>query len=131
MYVTDTHPLVWHAQAKTTRLGKRARRLFENAEQGRTLIFVPSAVLWETALLAMKGRLIFPVRFDPWCRQLQAARGFEIHVLSWEDVDAARDMPFPDPFDGIIAATAARLDMPLITKDEEIKDSGRVETIWD
>jgi predicted nucleic acid-binding protein len=32
---------------------------------------------------------------------------------------------------GIIAATAARLDMPLITKDEEIKDSGRVETIWD
>ena len=73
---------------------------------------------------------MFPMRFDQWCRHLQEAQGFKIHPLEWEDLHEARGMPLPDPFDCIIAATAARLDMPLITKDEEIADSGRVETIW-
>jgi PIN domain nuclease of toxin-antitoxin system len=131
MYVADTHPLIWHAQAKTARLGKRARRLFEAAEQGRTLIHVPTIVLWEITLLTLKGKLLFTMRFDQWCRKLHAAPGFEIHALVWEDIDEARSMPFPDPFDSVIVATAAVLDVPLITKDPEISRSGRIETIWD
>jgi PIN domain nuclease of toxin-antitoxin system len=130
MYVTDTHPLIWHAQGKTGRMGKQARRLFDHAEQGSALIYVPSVVLWEISLLSIKGKLRFTMRFDQWCRQLQDSTGFEIHLLEWEDIHEAREMPFSDPFDGMIAATAARLNIPLITKDVEISESGKVETIW-
>jgi PIN domain nuclease of toxin-antitoxin system len=35
-----------------------------------------------------------------------------------------------DPFDQLIAATAVRLDVPLLTSDESIRGSGLVRTIW-
>jgi hypothetical protein len=38
--------------------------------------------------------------------------------------------PFPDPFDGVIAATAKVMDLPLITKDREIGESQLVEIYW-
>jgi PIN domain nuclease of toxin-antitoxin system len=38
--------------------------------------------------------------------------------------------PFPDPLDGVIAATAKVMDLPLITKDVEISESGLVEVYW-
>jgi PIN domain nuclease of toxin-antitoxin system len=49
------------------------------------------------------------------------------------NVDVATEAyhyPFPDPFDGVIAATAKVMDLPLITKDIEISESGLVEVYW-
>jgi len=38
--------------------------------------------------------------------------------------------PFPDPFDSVIMATAKVMDLPLITRDEEISRSRLVEVYW-
>jgi PIN domain nuclease of toxin-antitoxin system len=35
-----------------------------------------------------------------------------------------------DPWDRLITATTKSLDLPLVTRDEKIRDSGLVETIW-
>ena len=35
-----------------------------------------------------------------------------------------------DPWDRFITATAMALDLPLITRDRRIRESGLVETIW-
>jgi prevent-host-death family protein len=51
-------------------------------------------------------------------------------TVLWEDVNEARTLPFDDPFDCLIAGTAIRMGMPLITKDAAMCDSGLLETIW-
>lgn len=130
MYVTDTHALIYHLDQKPARLGKNARRLFQRAEEGKALICVPSVVLWELNSRLAEGELVFSMPFDQWCRGLDKAQGFSISALEWQDVDEARQFPFKDPFDCLIAGTAARLAMPLITKDLEICDSGLIETVW-
>ena len=52
-----------------------------------------------------------------------------IEPLEWQDIKEARLLPFRDPADCLIVGTAIRLGYPLITKDQEIVDSGLVETI--
>lgn len=130
MYVTDSHALIWYTQTRRSRLSKRAHSLFEKAEADQTLIYVPSVVLWEIANQSRQGAIILPLRFDHWCRNLESKRGFHIQPLLWEDVDTARGMPFDDPFDCLIAGTARRMDLPLITRDEAITQSDLVETVW-
>jgi PIN domain nuclease of toxin-antitoxin system len=38
--------------------------------------------------------------------------------------------PFADPFDSVITATARVMDLPLITKDQQISDSQLVDIYW-
>jgi PIN domain nuclease of toxin-antitoxin system len=130
MLVTDTHPLAYYSGRKTSKLSRRAVHLFEDAGNAKTVLFVPTPVLWEIADLTKAGRIGLPTRFDHWCRTLNADPGFVIETLSWLDVDEARHLPFDDPFDCLIVGTALRLDYPLITKDKAIVDSKLVETVW-
>jgi PIN domain nuclease of toxin-antitoxin system len=130
VYVTDTHSLVYHAQLKPARLGKQARRLFLDADAGKTLIYVPAVVLWEVWMRVKDGDFSLPMRFDQWCRGLEASPGFAIAPMGWQVVDESRRYPFKDPFDCLIAGTAAYLGMPLITRDKEISESGLIETVW-
>src|SRR2546422_711859 len=94
------------------RRGKRAKSLFERAEEERALIYVPSVVLWELADQLRLGTLRLRQRFDHWCRALGSKQGFQIQPLLWEDVNEARGLPFDDPFDCLIAGTALRIGVP-------------------
>ena len=42
--VTDTHALLFHA-ARSARLGRRAREVFEAAEAREAVVYVPMAVV--------------------------------------------------------------------------------------
>ncbi len=48
-YVTDTHPLLWFAGASRGRLSRDVHRIFRRCESGQDIIYVPAAVVWETA----------------------------------------------------------------------------------
>lgn len=130
MYVTDTHSLVFYVEQKLTRLGKDARRIFESADDGKTVVYIPAPVLWEVSRHLADGKFAFPVSFTQWCRAIDKSDGFELASLDWQDVDEARRLPFKDPFDCLIAGTAIHLGMPLITRDSTIRESGVVETLW-
>jgi len=130
MYVTDTHALLHHSLVKKPLLGKDARRIFEKADAGETIVFVPTIVLWEVSSLVELGRIHFRPSFEHWCRTLDNHDGFSIVSLEWMDVREARHLPFPDPFDRLIAGTALRLDVPLITKDRTVVESDLIETVW-
>src|SRR5262245_57187708 len=130
MYVSDTHSLVYHILSKKSRLGKNANRIFLQAESFQSVVVVPSIVLWEVVLLMESGRLRLHQSFERWCRALQNHRGFNIVPLDWLDVNEARSVSLADPVDRLIVGTAVRLDMPLITRDQQIVESGLVQTIW-
>jgi PIN domain nuclease of toxin-antitoxin system len=51
VYATDTHALIWYAGRMYHQLSHRARRAFEQAENGEAFILIPAPVLWEVAIL--------------------------------------------------------------------------------
>jgi PIN domain nuclease of toxin-antitoxin system len=130
LYVTDTHPLVWYATGKHRLLSRKALRAFEAANNDEALIYVPAFVLWEIAMLLKVRRISMEENYRDWAEHLMAQRGFDLADFSVEIAAEAFYYPFPDPFDGVITATAKVMDLPLITKDGEIGESGLVEVFW-
>ena len=135
MFVTDTHPLLWYAANERRKLSRKALRTFERAWDDQALIYIPAAVLWETALLIKIGEVKLSEPFDLWAAALSARKGFEVIPHGVEDMIADMHVFITtrindDPFDEMIVATASNLDLPLITADSDITDSQIVETLW-
>lgn len=128
--MADTHALLFHA-AGTGRLGSRASRHFEGCETGQALIYIPMAVVWETTLLARAGRVNLrrPVRafFADLCSN-PAYQLYDLRAAQVFDADELRINR--DPFDALICAAARSLNLPLLTRDGEIRGSGVVKVIW-
>ena len=130
LYVTDTHPLVWYASGQRRKLSKRVIRIFEGADRNTVLVYVPAMVLWEVYTLIRKRRVELRQPFDHWAQMLPR-RGFEVVPVDLPLVLEARWLTFSrDPFDLSIVATAKLKDLPLITKDETIREAGVVEVTW-
>jgi PIN domain nuclease of toxin-antitoxin system len=130
VYVTDTHPLVWYATNNMSRLSRKALSAFNAACREEALIYVPGFVLWEIALLVKIGRIALQEDYGDWAEHLIAQPGFDLTCLGVEVLTEAYRYPFTDPFDSVITATATVMDLPLITKDADITDSGLVEILW-
>ncbi len=92
---------------------------------------VPIVVFFEIALLMERGRLGGRLSFEDWHSLVTQHAGLPVEHLVWDDIREARGLAaLVDPFDRLIAATAVRLDLPLITSDERIRRSGLVRTVW-
>lgn len=127
--VVDTHALVWYLSGQDRRLSARARRAFAAADSGHSRIHVPVTVLMEVVLLEQLGRL--RVSYGELRQQLALRPGFPLEPITPEDVDEARGLgDLPDPFDRLIAGTALRLGLLLMTRDELITGTTRIPTYW-
>ena len=118
-YVADTHVLVWvTADAGDRSLGSDARRIWRRAERGLDEISVSTVTLFEVLLLVERRRRGTPARFVEWKAGLDEVPWLRVEPLTDADVDAARGLAaVPDPCDRLIAATALRLGVPLLTAD--------------
>jgi PIN domain nuclease of toxin-antitoxin system len=133
LYVTDTHPLLHFASGKTQRLGKNARRIFEEAEQGRSRIIVPITVLEEILRLQEKGTIHLTLPFHDFiARYQQESSSFVIQDYTPDILLSVVRFPaIRDPFDRVIVATAYTLDYPLITNDGFLRDGQFVPIVWE
>ncbi|HWX76993.1 MAG TPA: type II toxin-antitoxin system VapC family toxin [Candidatus Acidoferrales bacterium] len=132
IYVTDTHPLVFWASKRSQRLGKRARRIFREAERGKHSIIVPVAVLEETARLVERRVIRLPVTFRQWAEALARSANFQVQPYTIEILLESLGLTvIRDPADRVIVATARHLRFPLITTDDLILDGNWVETVWE
>jgi PIN domain nuclease of toxin-antitoxin system len=128
--VADTHALVFHASG-SSKLGRTAAALFDRVENGSAVIYVPAAVLWECGLLVRAGRLALRRSVSAFAADLFSNLGFHPVPITIGHVLAADGLPFTrDPFDALIVAVARDLELPLLTRDGRIEESGLVETIW-
>lgn len=131
VFVTDTHPILWFTLNKRGLLSKSALRAFVDAETGNAFIYVPAMVLLETAILEQGGKIKLDGGFLRWTETLFKNSGFGIAPLEPLIISSAVGYNFnDDPFDKVIAATAAELSLPLITKDAAITDSKLIEICW-
>ncbi|MEO5895650.1 MAG: type II toxin-antitoxin system VapC family toxin [Vicinamibacterales bacterium] len=128
--VTDTHALLFHA-AGGGRLGPKAAAHYAACENREGLIYVPAAVVWEVALLARAGRVNLRRSLRAFFSDLFSNPAYQPYDLSIEQVLLAEETRVNrDPFDALICAAARDLEVPLITRDTDIRSSGVVKTIW-
>lgn len=128
--VTDTHPLLFHA-AGGGRLGRRAAEHFAACERREALLYVPAAVIWECALLTRAGRVNLRQSVRGFFDDLFSNPAYQPYDLSVEQVLMAEEMRINrDPFDALICAAARDLELPLVTRDGDIRSLGLLRVIW-
>jgi PIN domain nuclease of toxin-antitoxin system len=128
--VTDTHAFLFHA-AGTGLLGPRARKHFAAAENGQALVYVPMAVIWEVTLLARGGRINLRRPVRGFFADLLTNPAYQPYDLDADQVFDADEIRINrDPFDALVCAAARALELPLITRDGDIRGSGAVRVIW-
>ena len=132
IYVTDTHPLVFWASNRKNRLGKWARKIFQEAEQGKHSIIVPVVVLEETARLIERKVVRLSVPFRRWAEELDRSANFQVQPYTIEILLESVSLgAIRDPADKAIVASARQLRCPLITADELIRAGNWADTVWD
>ena len=131
LYVTDTHPLVWFTTETYRQLSPKALRAFQRASRGEVLIWVPAMAIWEAGLLQRIRRVRLKPSFRDWAETLVTQRGFALAPMDLDTVHSSLEFePNSDLFDVSIVATARQKELPLITKDGAITESGAVEIFW-
>ncbi len=126
-YLWDTHAWIWAAN-NDAQLSRRARQLLLHTEPAEHAIADIS--LWETAMLAARGRVTLTGPLERWFDHALASitvlpitKGIAVHAASpaWAH---------QDPADRLIVATALEHGLALVTKDAAIAKWGGVKVIW-
>ena len=128
--VTDTHPLVFHAVGGRG-LSPRAAAMFDRCERQECIIYIPMPVMWECSLLARVARINLRRSVRAFFDDLFSNPAYQPLDATAEQVFLADELRFTrDPFDALIVAAARAVDLPLITRDAEIRESGAVKAMW-
>ena len=129
MILLDTHALVW-AVAESRQLSRPALAAIQKARREDGLA-IAAITLWELAVLVARGRIQAYGTAEASLRLL--VEGVTIRPLTAEIAALATQFPadYPrDPADRLIGATARAEGLPLITRDEGIRRSPLLHTIW-
>lgn len=131
MIVLDTHTLVWWVTGDAT-LSKKAKSVIAREQDGGEII-ISAISAWEITMLVEKDRLVLSMDVSSW---LATVAGIECVKFFPVDVEIAnKSVVLPgqfhkDPADRMIVATARKLAVPVVTKDEKIQSYPHVKTIW-
>lgn len=128
MTILDTHAWLWWV-GEPARLGTKARRLLGEARR----IGVPAICCLEVAALAARERISLDRPVLAWLQESAALPRVELMALTPAIAVKAASLPaaFPgDPADRLIVATALIEGAMLVTKDDRIRQSGVVQTVW-
>lgn len=120
--VTDTHALIWWLTDRPKRLSRRARRFFEAVDGGRAVVCVPTITLVELSEAVQDGDLSLGEPFETFVARLELTPSrYQVVPLTAAIAARAHDLfAIPERGDRLIAATAAQLGYPLVTRDPEI-----------
>lgn len=128
--VADTHALLFHA-AGGGKLGPRASSFFNRCEHRDAILYVPTVVMWECSLLARVSRINLRRTVRAFFDDLFSNPSYQPLDVTSEHVFRADELRFTrDPFDALICAAAQVMELPLITRDAQIRASGTVKVLW-
>ena len=129
MILLDTHVLVW-AVSEPKRLSRAAAEAIEQFRKVGGLA-IAAITLWELAILISRGRIQAYGTVEASVRLL--IEGVAVKPLTPEIAALSTQFPsdYPaDPGDRLIGATARLEGIALVTRDEKLRQSPLLKTIW-
>lgn len=129
MIVLDTHVLLW-AVADSKKLSRAADAAIRRSRQADG-VAISAITLWELASLVARGRIRDYGTVENSVNRL--IEGVTIKPITSEIAALATQFPndYPhDPADRLIGATARAEGLALVTRDENIRKSPLLKTIW-
>ena len=128
-YVVDTHALAWFV-CEDKRLALKAAQILSQAEAGEVQVLIPTLVLAELTHIAQKKRVA--VTIEELLEKIDRGDGFTIVSFDFPIFQTMLQLPENwDIHDRIIAATGSYYQATLITRDEMLRDSSELKTVWD
>jgi PIN domain nuclease of toxin-antitoxin system len=127
MIVLDTCALLWWT-LEPQQLSQNAKRIC--ADIDRVGAFISSITIWEIGIKMKKGTLDIGMELSEYVRRLQqtALEIVAVDEALWMK-NLQLDWPHRDPADRTIVATAMRENLPILSKDQIIRDF-YANTIW-
>lgn len=129
MILLDTHVVAWAAN-DSKQLSREAASAIRRARRGGGLA-VSAITVWELALLVSRGKVQVYGSVETSLRLL--LEGLTILPITPEIAALATQFPddYPrDPADRLIGATARAEGLTLVTRDERIRRSPLLRTVW-
>ncbi|MFN9866343.1 MAG: type II toxin-antitoxin system VapC family toxin [Pseudanabaena sp.] len=128
-YLVDTHALAWFI-AEDKRLSSLVENLLNQAQEGEIQILIPTLVLAELMHIAEKGKV--KVTVEEILKQINQGDGFTVVAFDFPIFQVMLTLPKEwDIHDRVIAATASYYQTTLITRDEMLRTSSKIKTLWD
>ena len=130
MILVDTHVVAWLA-LDSGRISKRATAVIAEARRSGESLAISDITLLELATLVTKGRLRLNASLESFLQEVE--EHFAVLPIRSRACALAMQLPhsYPkDPADRLIGATALVEGAHLLTADEQIRQSGAVQTIW-
>ena len=114
----DTHALLWWLGDAPTLEGKARDAIAD----GRNVVFVSAASIWEIRIKQAIGKLKLPRSF----REVLEAQAFMSLPVTAEHAHGVLALPphHRDPFDRMLVAQAKAERLTVVTRDERIKRYG-------
>jgi PIN domain nuclease of toxin-antitoxin system len=128
-FVTDTHSLFWYMTGDP-KLSAIAEKIFRKVDDSQDQIFIPCIVLFELLYLAEKKKI--KPSFDDVLAMLPKSENYKVEPLCLPIISNSQQVPrdkVRDPWDRLIVATSLHLRLPLITKNENLRDMG-FDVVW-
>ena len=123
----DTHIWLWYLQGNN-RLSKNLQELMSSSD---TELWLSPISVWETLILAEKGRIELDSEPVVWVKKYLRSLDFKEARLTYEISMRSRqlELSHQDPADRFIAATAVELDLTLATMDRRLVSLNWLSTI--
>jgi PIN domain nuclease of toxin-antitoxin system len=123
----DTHIWLW-SLIEPSRL---SRKVLKELQKTQNEIWLSPISIWETLLLARKGRIILDGNPENWVREALSNSGVKEASLNHEIAIRSLDLNLPhgDPADRFLAATAVVYDLTLVTADERLLNCRQYPTL--
>ena len=130
--VIDSHTLLWWLDGDA-RLSAEGRRIMDNEAAGPDRLVVSAVTFWELRLKEIRSKLTPKRPVNTWPKAIRSLPRMRIEEVTLGDWLCVAEMNWEnrDPADRIIAATAIRLGMPVVTVDEKFHgEVSPVEVVW-
>jgi PIN domain nuclease of toxin-antitoxin system len=130
--VTDTHAWIWWLTNQRRRLGRRAAAFFDRVDEGAAVVCIPAIAVVELSEAVRSGRLSLVEPFDVFVDRLELTPSrYQVVPLTAAIVRQSHGLfAISERGDRLIAATAAELGYPLITRDASIAAAVELKRLW-
>ncbi|MBO9361307.1 MAG: type II toxin-antitoxin system VapC family toxin [Thermoflexus sp.] len=123
----DTHIFLW-SLLEPGRLTPAVARVLQDPTNE---LWLSPIMVWEVLILAEKGRVVLRPEPSTWIRQALSIVPFREAPLTGEVAIQSRhvNLPYQDPVDRFLVATALVYDLTLVTADERILNTRAVRVL--